>query len=334
MTFIKPITKIKTIYYVVDNKGWVQHRRFQYLKKYIDSYRLRLLTVGKFKFLWRLGLLRRRHIFFSTWRIAHALLKRDPNMFTESDFKYFMAAVTSHSNIGGGLDPLNPIPGRRPKEAFDLAVRLLRKFKVISVNSMILHELLHNDVSNLMYCPNGVDIEFFTPDDTKDYNPSCIRIGWVGKVRGPKNFPIVEEALKKLRESGRFMPELVKVPKDFSKIPLSFQKMRDFYKRIDFYLCASWNEGTPNPALEAGACGIPVITTRVGNMRELIKGKENGFFIEPTVESIVSQFNEIAGLSKERYSAISKAMRDSIASEWSWGKRVKNFITCFDRLVS
>ena len=86
---------------------------------------------------------------------------------------------------------------------------------------------------------------------------------------------------------------LLKISKDNKKAPLSMDQMLDFYRSIDFYLCASWNEGTPNPGLEAGACGVPVVSTRVGNMRELIKDGTNGYFVEPTVESIVDCFNNI-----------------------------------------
>ncbi len=334
---LRAVSKIDTkptIYYVVDNKGWVQHRRFQHLKRYIYTYRLRLLTTQRLKILWKLGFLRKDYICFSTWRIVHGLIKKDPRIFSDSDFGRFMAAVTSHSNIGGGLDPLNPIPGRGPKEAFDLAVGLLKKFKVVSVNSMILYELLSSSLPNLLYCPNGVDTDFFRPKRTKEYDPDCIRIGWVGKIRGPKNFDTIERGLRELESLGRIKAEFVKVPKDFKRISLSFRKMRRFYENIDFYLCASWNEGTPNPALEAGACAVPVVTTRVGNMRELIADNKNGFFIEPTAESIVSRFKEIGGMTKERYDEISRSIRKSIIRDWSWRERVNNFISCFDKLVA
>jgi len=39
--------------------------------------------------------------------------------------------------------------------------------------------------------------------------------------------------------------------------------MVEFYRSLDVYVCASRSEGTPNPCLEAAACGLPVVTTRV-----------------------------------------------------------------------
>lgn len=329
--------KTKVIYYVVDNKGWVQYRRYLYLTKYLDSYRFRLLTVNMFKFLWILGFLKKKPIVFSLWRIVHALIKENPTIFTDSDLGYFMALVNSHSNIGGGLDPRNPIPGREPEEAFNLAVGLLKKFKVVSANSMILYELLNSSLPNLTYCPNGVDADFFTPNDKKEYDPARIKIGWVGKVRGPKNFPVIKEACKKLESIGGFKAEIVKVPKNFRKAPLSFSQMRDFYRNIDFYLTASWSEGTPNPALEAGSCGVPIVTTRVGNMRELIKDDQNGFFIEPTIESIIGRFKSIKKMDRKDYLKMSKNIRSSIVKDWSWdiqSIQIRNFKEAFTRLLS
>ncbi len=35
------------------------------------------------------------------------------------------------------------------------------------------------------------------------------------------------------------------------------EQMREIYWSLDVYLCASRNEGAPNPCLEAAACGVP-----------------------------------------------------------------------------
>ena len=109
--------------------------------------------------------------------------------------------------------------------------------------------------------------------------------------------------------------------------------MRAFYRSIDYYLCASWNEGTPNPALEAAACGVPVVTTQVGNMPQLIDEGVNGFFVEPTVESVVHCFRNIQDMPESRYAAMSQAIRGSITPQWSWPRRICDFTIAFDALV-
>jgi glycosyltransferase involved in cell wall biosynthesis len=283
--------------------------------------------------MWRIGLLRHQPVMFTSWRIVHSFLIRNSTFFKSSDYFWFLGAVTSHSNIGGGLDPLNPIPNRMPEEAFRLAINVLKRFKVVTANSMILHDLLKPVLPHVLYCPNGVDVDFFIPaTNCGKFNPNRIRIGWVGKERGPKNFMVVKKALAQLEAGGGFETPIVHIEKGFRNIPLTREGMRDYYGGIDFYLCASWNEGTPNPALEAGACGVPVVSTRVGNMPELINEGENGYFIEPTVDSIVQCFNGLRGIASDRYSVMSQGMRSVIERDWSWPKRIGNFVAAFDDL--
>ena len=58
------------------------------------------------------------------------------------------------------------------------------------------------------------------------------------------------------------------------------EEMVAFYQGVDVQICASRTEGGPHPLLEAAACGIPLISTRVGIAPELIKDGDNGFLIE------------------------------------------------------
>ena len=325
---------LKEILYLVETTGWVQHKRADYLMRHQDQYQLKVMTVKRFSLLWQIGLLRNRPVMFSSWRTLHNLLKNQSRPFTDAHMRNFLGAVTSHSNIGGGLDPLNPIPGRTPEEAFQLSTDILKRFKTVTVNSLILKELLEPALPKVLYCPNGVDDKFFTPaPKSRGFDPSNIRIGWVGKERGPKNFAVIEAALNQASAKGWIDPRVIKVEKFFKRAPLSMEEMRNFYREIDFYLCASWNEGTPNPGLESASCGVPVISTKVGNMRELIEPGVNGWFVEPTVDSIMQKLSALRSLTPEQYQKMCLSIRSKIEKEWSWESRIGNFLTAFDELT-
>ena len=131
------------------------------------------------------------------------------------------------------------------------------------------------------------------------------------------------------------MPRLIQVAKGSGPDEvLSAEQMRDYYHGIDYYLCASWNEGTPNPALEAAACGVPVVTTRVGNMRELIRHGENGYFIEPTADSIEQTLMAIKKLEADEYGEMCRAVRADIVENWTWKKNILNYIPPLEQLLA
>lgn len=322
----------KRIYYVVDRAGWVQHQRLRHLRAHQEEFDFTCLTAPQFLYVWPLLRFLGSPVYFSTWRIVHNFLKRKPNIFQDQHFNRFMVAVTSHSNIGGGLDPLNPIPGRKPEEAFELAVSLLRRFRVVTVNSLILKDMLKDRLPELHYCPNGVDASFFSPATNFDKPRRPLVVGWVGKIRGPKNFESMDSALQQLSQEGIAQPKLIKIEKGALEAENDARQMRDYYRNLDVYLCASWNEGTPNPALEAAACGVPLVSTRVGNMPDLIRHGQNGYFVDPSPASIVEMIRTVAKLGNEEYSAMSFTIRQSILQEWNWPDRISAFVAALREL--
>jgi len=56
--------------------------------------------------------------------------------------------------------------------------------------------------------------------------------------------------------------------------------VRPLYQKSDFLMLTSDWEGTPNVLLEAMACGLPVVATRVGGVPEII-GVDRGFVVDP-----------------------------------------------------
>lgn len=64
----------------------------------------------------------------------------------------------------------------------------------------------------------------------------------------------------------------------------SYREMRDRYAALDVYLCTSLVEGGPLPALEALACSVPLVGTRVGHIPDLVgAGQANGFVADDAV---------------------------------------------------
>ena len=137
----------------------------------------------------------------------------------------------------------------------------LGKFDRISVNNRLLLEEL-KEFSPVL-TENGVDTKFWTPSDRANSRGG---IGWVGNVdRYAKRYDIVMCLEDRLPLN--WVP--LQTSKHDTRQRLEPQNMREYYRSIWVYVVTSDSEGTPNPALEAMSCGVPVLTTPVGNMPDI-----------------------------------------------------------------
>jgi glycosyltransferase involved in cell wall biosynthesis len=57
--------------------------------------------------------------------------------------------------------------------------------------------------------------------------------------------------------------------------------LKDVYASFDLFLMTSRTEGMPNAVLEAMALGLPVVSTRVGGVPELVVDTETGILCPP-----------------------------------------------------
>ena len=185
----------------------------------------------------------------------------------------------------------------------------------------------------------------FTPAENCLFNPAAIKIGWVGKIKAAKNYALFQELKEHYRGKGVSFLELgVQKKKGFVRKVVDsltgsfssaqpFSTMPDYYRKLDFYLCTSWHEGTPNPALEAASCGIPPITTRVGNMLELVNDKKNGFLVDPSFMEITRVIDFIKDMTREEYQLMGNRIRMDICDSWTWEEKAKNYSSAFENLL-
>jgi len=86
---------------------------------------------------------------------------------------------------------------------------------------------------------------------------------------------------------------------------LPYDRMPEFYHSVDVVVCASRHEGAPNSMLEAGLCGTPIISTRVGQIQEMISHGENAFFCERDSQDIAEKL-KILRDNEETYNRFSQ----------------------------
>lgn len=167
------------------------------------------------------------------------------------------------------------------------------------VNAESLKDLLAEDFSvdpnRIEVIPNGVDTDYFTPDFSKrSAHPSLIYVGRLVEQKDPftllKAFRLVLDRLPHatlvMLGNGHLRPVIDEFLRTQSlgscvQVCNGTDDIRPFLQRAWAFVLPSVFEGSPNVVIEAMAGGLPIVSTRVDGVPELIKDYETGFMVEP-----------------------------------------------------
>lgn len=193
-----------------------------------------------------------------------------------------------------------------PRDEYDT---YLYDFRVIACcNSYIINNFkkFNNNIYRVSQSINE-EVFFKKIKKTKEEN---FKVGWCGNWDNPyKKFNI---AKKSVQLTGSLF---------FAEKDLTRKELNEWYNGLDLAICTSSSEGGPLMLLEAGACGVPFVTTRVGLTREIIKNKVNGFFIDKNSSDISKLINFIKK-DKELLNHVSENLRNEILENWTYKKRL------------
>ena len=157
------------------------------------------------------------------------------------------------------------------------------------------------------------DLEMFYPEK-REPNKKIV-IGWTGSLNNHPGKRGYEEFIKPITDE---LPEYELKVQDGAVNPITDDnKMREFYNSLDIYIVASRSEGTPRPAIEAAACGVPVISTDVGIIPELIEDGINGFVVNRTYDEIKNKLQWIAK-NREILPEMGEKIRQKMEKEFNW----------------
>ena len=143
---------------------------------------------------------------------------------------------------------------------------------------------------NFHYIPNGVNLDFFKPIDkieAKTRLNLSSGTNYVLFVTASLNNPIkrydkFQSILEGMNGHEKIFEPLVMSGVTRSEVPF-------YFNSCDLLLLTSDHEGSPNAVKEAMACNLPIVSTDVGNVKELF-GESKGNFVSPsgTVEEMVA----------------------------------------------
>jgi glycogen(starch) synthase len=145
-------------------------------------------------------------------------------------------------------------------------------------------------IKDVEWVPNGVDTGIFKPVIDTPGQPVVTYAGKLEKWKGidtlVKSFGIIHQQVKNvkfliagtgslegmLRESGLPIEFLGNVP---------YERMPAVYQQSSAVLLPSYMEGFPCTGVEAISCGVPVVASDVGDVKEIVIDNQTGALAKP-----------------------------------------------------
>lgn len=277
------------------------------------------------------------------------------------DNPFQRSLVTIHSTYYGKM-----IQGLKPKSYNKIASKIERyclnkfdeKTRFTAVSRRDCDDVKGAGINcKIIYIPNGVDIEQFTPSDTKkmlrkkfklpEDNLVILSVGRLVKHKHPQKliemFSVIEKEIKNITFVIAGKGDLFKPLKEYAAKKniknikfLGFvpnDDLPDLYACSDYFIISSKYEGG-EPTLtvaEAMASGLPCIVSDIPNLR-FIKGAKSG---------IVIDFNDVGNAAKNIVEYLegdnsehSKNAREYALNNLDWGIIAERYLDEFEKVLS
>lgn len=185
----------------------------------------------------------------------------------------------------GGLDMGNPDTARYSADFERVAA-------IVATNQQLANIALAAN-PNTVLIPNGVDLDTFVPAVPNPNFDRRFTMGFAGNIWGGgaeyKGWQYFVMAQCLLAAEG---VEQIHLLHNANQIPHA-DMPTGFYHKIDALILPSRGEGCSNVVSEALACGVPVLTTKVGYHGEMLIDELNCLFIERDANMIADTIRRL-----------------------------------------
>lgn len=206
-----------------------------------------------------------------------------------------------------GYEPLSYVQHSDKNKFIKIFFCIIAKFsykvpmRKIAVSSWIKEQIGDNSIEVIN---NGVDLNVFLPNKKNNDKTNRFVIGTIGRSAKYKGYGIFLKAISSIDSKDI---ELIVLSQEDLKLPNKIKariikpnndtQVVDFYHQCDIFVFTSFIEGFGMPPLEAMACGVPVITTDCGGIRDFANNSNSILVPTGDVHSIA---NAIIMLKKDR----------------------------------
>jgi len=172
--------------------------------------------------------------------------------------------------------------------------------KVIVLTEDMKRELQKIYCGEILIIPNGIELDNYKNLQKQNFRVSENKIIiFVGNLRPVKGLIYLIKAMEIIHaemenailmiigdgEDRKSLEEMV-MKLHLEKVVIFIEKIpnKDIPKYLvqgDVFVLPTLSEGFPNVILEAMAAGLPIVSTNVNGLSEIIRNEENGYLVEP-----------------------------------------------------
>jgi glycosyltransferase involved in cell wall biosynthesis len=226
-----------------------------------------------------------------------------------------------------------------------------RTSRIIAVSDAVRDDIVSNVKSvaaKVVTIYNGIDVKPFI-DSKLTREAARIRLGLpdkealvygtVGRLVETKGLGVLLKAFARVYEKypeswlilagkGRLEAELRSLAAELNiherVLFLGYRTdIPEILKAYDVFVFPSIAEGLPGALLEAMATGIPVISSRVGGVPEILNNPELGMMISPSsVGELTTAMERLGSINEVERNAIGKALRERVLAEFTKEKMI------------
>lgn len=334
------MNKKKSILLVVDNEKWAFYNIATNFQKYLkDDFEVDIVAMERLN-----GNIANLFLFAQKYDLIHFFwrgLLLDLNIDFTKTYIYnlglsveeFIDKYIKHKNITTAVYDHKLLDTKDINEI----CKYIKSYYTSSTLLKNIYQKLDLNMYPDMVITDGIDLSFFKPKETrfKNIKNRTINIGWVGNSKWNGEYDhkglntIIKPVIEELISDGYNLNLHLADSNDRLR---NRKEMAEYYNEIDLYICCSINEGTPNPILESFACGIPVITTDVGIVRDLFGPKQEPYIMEERSKEelkkkillFIDNLDDVEAISLENLKQIKK---------WSWKYKAQDFKKFIEKVL-
>lgn len=113
---------------------------------------------------------------------------------------------------------------------------------------------------------------------------------------------------------------------------IPYKHMINHYQHADVFINSSFSEAFGLPILEAMACELPVVASRVGGIPEAVENGESGLLVEPGDSTELARAILRLLCDENLRRSLTEAARERAVKIFSWEQTAKNLICQYEKI--